>query len=73
MSTNDNMTESETAPDSDSAAGTSKSVTDSDTLAEGVRITLDGGVVKHILQEGSGDFPPLHARCLGAYAYLPSV
>lgn len=30
------------------------------------RITPDGGVLKYILQEGSGAPPELHARCLGA-------
>eukprot|EP00882_Tetradesmus_deserticola_P015422 GHRQ01016433.1.p1 GENE.GHRQ01016433.1~~GHRQ01016433.1.p1 ORF type:complete len:408 (+),score=180.53 GHRQ01016433.1:412-1635(+) len=29
-----------------------------------LRITEDGGVLKHIITEGSGDAPMLHARCL---------
>jgi hypothetical protein len=28
-------------------------------------VTADGGVTKTILREGTGDLPPLHARCLG--------
>lgn len=44
------------------------SVTDLANVAESVAITPDGGVVKTIIREGSGDVPPLHARCLGAYA-----
>lgn len=30
-----------------------------------VQVTEDGGVLKHILTEGSGEVPMLHARCLG--------
>jgi hypothetical protein len=31
-----------------------------------LRVTPDGTVLKHVLQPGAGDKPPLHARCLGA-------
>ncbi len=53
---------------SDSVAGPSPTVTDSATVAESINVLPDGGVVKRVIQEGSGDVPPLHARCLGALA-----
>ena len=28
-------------------------------------VTQDGGVLKHVLQTGTGARPPLHSRCLG--------
>lgn len=30
-----------------------------------IKVTEDGGVLKHIVTEGTGDPPVLHARCLG--------
>lgn len=45
----------------------SPSASTSATASAGVNVTNDGGVVKHVISEGSGDVPPLHARCLGAY------
>lgn len=51
---------------STSVAGPSESVFDSASMTEGISIVPDGGVTKQILQEGSGDVPPLHALCLGA-------
>lgn len=30
-----------------------------------LEITSDGGVTKHILKEGNGQIPALHATCLG--------
>ena len=30
------------------------------------KVTEDGGVLKHVLSEGSGEVPVLHGRCLGA-------
>ena len=30
-----------------------------------VDVTPDGGVRKAVLQEGTGELPPKHARCLG--------
>jgi hypothetical protein len=30
-----------------------------------IKVTEDGGVLKHIMTEGSGESPMLHARCLG--------
>lgn len=53
---------------SDSGTGPSATVTDSASVPESIDVLPDGGVVKRILQEGSGDVPPLHARCLGACA-----
>ncbi len=38
-----------------------------------VKITSDGGVLKHIIREGSGDVPVLHARCLGATRLLQQL
>jgi hypothetical protein len=32
-----------------------------------IQITDDGGVLKHVVTEGSGEAPPLHARCLGEH------
>ncbi|CAL8461943.1 g1474 [Coccomyxa elongata] len=52
---------------SGSAAGPSPIVTDSATVAESIDVLPDGGVVKRVIQEGSGDVPPLHARCLVHY------
>lgn len=48
------------------AAGAEASETPPLTPPDGCeRITPDGGVLKHVLKEGSGDHPCLHARCLG--------
>lgn len=30
-----------------------------------IDVTPDGGVRKAVLQEGTGELPPKHARCLG--------
>lgn len=35
---------------------------------EVVNVTPDGGVTKTVLREGTGETPPLHARCLGEWA-----
>ena len=32
------------------------------------KVTEDGGVLKHVVTEGSGEVPCLHARCLGKRA-----
>lgn len=32
-----------------------------------IKVTEDGGVLKHIMTEGSGEAPMLHARCLGEW------
>lgn len=61
------MTEIDRGDDPNPVAGSSAHVTDSAKFAESISIIPDGGVVKEILKEGSGDVPPLHARCLGAY------
>jgi len=29
------------------------------------KVTADGGVLIQMLEEGEGELPPLHARCLG--------
>lgn len=31
-----------------------------------IKVTADGGVLKHVVTEGSGATPVLHAKCLGA-------
>lgn len=33
--------------------------------ADCIKITDDGGVLKHVVAEGSGDLPMRHGRCLG--------
>lgn len=33
--------------------------------ADCIKITEDGGVLKHVVAEGSGDLPVRHGRCLG--------
>jgi hypothetical protein len=37
----------------------------SEIAEEALLITPDGGVKKVMLQEGEGELPPIHARCLG--------
>lgn len=38
---------------------------------EYINVTIDGGVQKKIVVEGTGEAPPLHAQCLGeALRYL---
>lgn len=34
-----------------------------------ISVTQDGGVVKYIAKEGSGEMPVLHARCLGTWTW----
>lgn len=33
--------------------------------ADCIQVTEDGGVLKHVVAEGSGDLPVRHGRCLG--------
>jgi hypothetical protein len=35
--------------------------------ADCIKITDDGGVLKHVIAEGSGDLPVRHGRCLGEW------
>ncbi len=52
--------------DTDAAPGTTEGAPEHVEVA----VTSDGGVSKVILHQGQGDFPPLHAKCLGAQWHL---